>query len=196
MTMNHIKPPKSPCSHRVYQMDCAEYDRLLAHAEGRCQICRAVPQDTKHGFLVVDHDATVGQWAVRGLLCTPCNTNITVSPSFSPEFDAYMSDPWWRRSLAEQGLSPEIKPEPPVGTEVTVMPNRRRWRREGEKWRHMAGYRSADLRWGELNRRFGPHRILVPAQRIEPDARYKDRADRLRKTTAPERPAASEEQTA
>lgn len=31
---------------------------------------------------------------------------------------------------------------------------------------------------------------------IEPDARYKDRADRLRKTTAPERPVNSEETTA
>jgi hypothetical protein len=28
---------------------------------------------------------------------------------------------------------------------------------------------------------------------IEPDARYKDRADRLRKATAPERPTSSEE---
>ncbi|MBD9723463.1 hypothetical protein PV755_45330 [Streptomyces caniscabiei] len=30
---------------------------------------------------------------------------------------------------------------------------------------------------------------------IEPDARYKDRADRLRKTPAPERPVSSEETT-
>lgn len=182
--MSHTKPSKGPCSHRVYQLDCAEYDRLWGHAGGRCQICGVAPEQTKHGFLVVDHDASVGQWAVRGLLCTPCNTGITVSPTYSREFEAYMAAPWWRKRLSEQGLSAEMRPEPPVGTDVFVLPNRRRWRRQGEKWEHMAGYRSSDLRWEELNRRFGPHRIVIPTQR----------AERLRKTA--ERPVSGEETSA
>lgn len=176
--MKHTKPPKSPCSHRVYQMDCAEYDRLLEHAGGRCQICRAAPEETKHRFLVVDHDFRVGQWAVRGLLCSPCNTNITVSPSGSQEFEAYMEMPWWRKRLSEQGLSAEMQPEPPVGSEVLLTTNRRRWRREGDRWHHLDGYPGSALKWEELNRRYGPHRLRI-----------------LTKTTAPERPAGSEETT-
>ncbi|MEU7240276.1 endonuclease domain-containing protein [Streptomyces sparsogenes] len=160
---NHQKPKGRPCAHKTYRVSCDEYDRLLEEAGGRCQICRVHPGETKQGFLVVDHDASVGCWAVRGLLCTACNTGITVSPSYSKEFNSYMANPWWRRMLEEQGLSGEMHPEPPLGAVVIVLPNRRRWRRESDRWQQLANYGGYDLTWKELNRRFGPHRILLPS---------------------------------
>lgn len=49
------------------------YARLLSKQDGRCAICRT---DTPrgHGRFHVDHDELTG--AVRGLLCTSCNTGI------------------------------------------------------------------------------------------------------------------------
>ncbi len=33
-------------------------------------------EETKSGFLCIDHDEMKGRWAVRGLLCTTCNTSL------------------------------------------------------------------------------------------------------------------------
>jgi len=44
-----------------------EYDALLAKQEGRCAVCRGIPETR----MPVDHDHNTGR--VRGLLCQNCN---------------------------------------------------------------------------------------------------------------------------
>lgn len=53
---------------KVYGIDSAEYERLLALQGGKCAICRRRPGKKR---LAVDHNHTTG--ANRGLLCGRCN---------------------------------------------------------------------------------------------------------------------------
>jgi hypothetical protein len=56
---------------KVYGIDAAEYDRLLALQGGKCAICRARPKSKR---LAVDHDHKTGE--VLGLLCSRCNHDL------------------------------------------------------------------------------------------------------------------------
>ncbi|MVO84179.1 hypothetical protein GPA10_05180 [Streptomyces sp. p1417] len=156
---DHVKPRGRACSHRTYHLGCEDYDRLVRRAAGRCQICRAAPEQTKHGFLVVDHDATVGQWAVRGLLCSTCNTALPdgVTPKWAT---GYLARPWWREELHRLGADAEPKPEPPDGS-IVVACRGLRWRRDGEVWRHVAKYRGSPRTWMWLQRHYGPHNLRL-----------------------------------
>jgi hypothetical protein len=51
-----------------------DYDRILTEQSGRCSICRSVDPGKGHNRFLVDHDHITG--AMRGLLCTYCNTAI------------------------------------------------------------------------------------------------------------------------
>jgi hypothetical protein len=51
-----------------YKLEPGELDRRFAEQEGRCAICSRLRK------LVVDHCHQTG--AVRGLICTPCNTGL------------------------------------------------------------------------------------------------------------------------
>lgn len=228
----HQRPRKSSCGHRLYGLSCPDYDRLIAHAEGACQICGVKPGQTGHGFLVVDHDDTVGQWAVRGLLCQDCNSALPMG-STPPWASDYLAHPWWKLELARLGVSPEPGPEPPVGSTVAV--HGLNFRRETDGWHHVASFGGSPRTWVELNRRYAPHRIeviavlqvddvsrwprperaayVIAALRagikpmevtrasgwtyatvrkmardagIEPDERYRDRAERLKKAQSEE----------
>lgn len=53
---------------RFYGMTEQEYDAMLLQQGGCCAVCSRVPADR----LAVDHDHITG--AIRGLLCTQCNT--------------------------------------------------------------------------------------------------------------------------
>ncbi len=82
--------------HRHYRMICVEYADLVRRADNRCEICRISGRDTGHGFLMIDHDYAYGVRGVRGLLCCPCNSRLTVSPE-SLAADAmarYLANPW------------------------------------------------------------------------------------------------------
>ena len=57
---------------RVYGISADEYARRFAEQGGVCGLCRKAPTGRKR--LSVDHDHATG--AVRGLLCTQCNTLI------------------------------------------------------------------------------------------------------------------------
>ena len=62
---------------RVYGLEAGEYDTLLQKQEGVCAICgKDTPtnQDETRTNLYVDHCHTSG--AVRGLLCSSCNTGL------------------------------------------------------------------------------------------------------------------------
>lgn len=79
-------------------MSCAEYAALLQRADGRCEICRIPGAETSHGYLVIDHDYAYGfsGGAVRGLLCSSCNTRIAY-PTNTENREAaerYLANPW------------------------------------------------------------------------------------------------------
>lgn len=57
---------------KKYGVTREQYGAMLLAQGGVCAICREVPTGKK-GFMV-DHDHTTG--AVRGLLCSPCNSGI------------------------------------------------------------------------------------------------------------------------
>lgn len=56
---------------KAYGMDAAAYGRMLAEQSGVCLICGDAPDGKP---LFVDHCHATG--AVRGLLCTQCNTGL------------------------------------------------------------------------------------------------------------------------
>lgn len=156
----HTKPTGRSCTHWNYRMSCEDYDALLRRARHRCEICRKRGEDTTHGFLCIDHDAAVAQWAVRGLLCSSCNTQLDY-PYFvgkAPRASVYLAAPWYVTMLGKRGLTAELPPEPPVGTAVRVAKSGV-WRRTPEGW-----CRSRYLRtWRHLHRRNGPHNISIIA---------------------------------
>jgi hypothetical protein len=84
--------------HRRYGMSCAEYASLFRRADGKCEICRIPGSKTKHGYLVIDHDYAYGfnGGAVRGLLCSTCNTRIAypLRPSDKDAAERYLANPW------------------------------------------------------------------------------------------------------
>lgn len=57
---------------RRYGITVEDYDRMLSSQDGLCGICLAPPGQGRR--FAVDHDHKTG--AVRGLLCTNCNTGI------------------------------------------------------------------------------------------------------------------------
>ncbi|MFD3520432.1 endonuclease domain-containing protein [Streptomyces sp. NPDC058653] len=160
---SHAPPRSAPCAHKAYELACDDYDRLIEHARGVCEICGIAPEQTGHGFLVVDHDATVGQWAVRGLLCSDCNSALPCgsSPGWARE---YLAHPWWKIELERQGASADTPDEPPIGSLVTT--GYLNFRRTAAGWENAAtGYSGSARNWAGLNRRYGPHnlrRIMAP----------------------------------
>lgn len=58
---------------RLYGIDLAQYQALLARQGGRCACCGIDRDDGARGFSV-DHDHVTGE--IRGLLCVNCNVGI------------------------------------------------------------------------------------------------------------------------
>jgi recombination endonuclease VII len=146
----------------MYLLSCAEYDVLVADHDARCAICRRTAGETSHGFLCIDHDPPVGDWAVRGLLCSSCNGRLSMSPGWRPEAEVYLAFPWYRQWLRERALPTAAQPEPPLG--ATIMEGHRSWRRTKYGWlRGDKTDRWCALSWEKLNQAYGPHRILIPA---------------------------------
>lgn len=60
------------CNHTLYSLTCESYDRLWRRANGCCELCgrRLIVES-----MAIDHDHTLGRWAVRGLLCITCNAH-------------------------------------------------------------------------------------------------------------------------
>lgn len=98
------------CVHTKYRMPCDQYDALWEEGGGRCHICGQLERyQTGRGPLQIDHDARLGYWAVRGLLCVGCNVRLGTGTISGPEVDAYLAQPWYR-SLPYAHL---IAAEPP-----------------------------------------------------------------------------------
>jgi len=155
----------STCRHTAYLMTCDQFDDLLKRSEQRCEICRRYGTETSHGQLYIDHDATRGMWAARGLLCGRCNSMLMHEKQFVPEVAAYLAAAWWRSMLAELGVVADPE-EPPIGT-VVYAGQCCHWKRDRKGWFCTCGrhrHRSSWQRrtWWELLRSFGPHRMRIP----------------------------------
>lgn len=83
----------STCQHKRYRMLCDEFDLLILRSGGRCEICDIPGEDSPYGRLFIDHDAWLGWWAVRGLLCGTCNSK-TGRGWRAPAVDRYLAQPW------------------------------------------------------------------------------------------------------
>lgn len=59
---------------RNYGITPEQYEQMVEARQGRCDICKRLPQDRRGSKLFVDHVA--GTKIVRGLLCLKCNVGI------------------------------------------------------------------------------------------------------------------------
>jgi hypothetical protein len=159
--MNHARPPSGRCTHRNYNLSCEEFDELVVDHEGRCAICGCMGPESKLGVLVIDHDFRHGNWAVRGLLCSRCNTVIDVAVrERTPREQAYLASPWWRRRFALLNLAAEVHPEPAVG--AVVIAGREYWKRTRVGWEHSYAQSYAKRKsWRDLTVMHAPHEIRV-----------------------------------
>lgn len=145
------------CQHRVYDLTCDEMDALIDHADAACQLCRLAAPDTPQGKLHIDHDARRGPWAVRGLLCSPCNTSLERWPlPPTPAQLAYLAAPWIDLANGSR-VTPEA--EPPIGTTVSCGHSRRLWTRADVGWWPAPGHGGMVFSWERLNHIYAPHRI-------------------------------------
>lgn len=155
--MNHSRPARGRCAHRAYCLTCDEFDELVAEHSGRCALCNCTGSESRRGVLVIDHDFRYGNWAVRGLLCSRCNTLIDIpGRQRTLAEEAYLVDPWWRRRFGRLGLPTEVLPEPALGTLVVV--DRESWKRTGAGWEHAYIPRKS---WRDLTAKHPPHAIHV-----------------------------------
>lgn len=156
----HTKPAGRPCRHRSYWLSCEDFDRLRARALDRCEICGTRGSDTGHGELHIDHDPALGDWAVRGLLCSRCNTSLHRLDSDAAR--AYLANPW-------HGDVTPVRLEPPVGSKVVDLRGYTWKRLPNGKWRSNSGHRGSAMTWLLLNKRFGPHNLRLARENgIEP----------------------------
>lgn len=98
--IRHPHTKRITCGHRIYGMDCADLDELYEFAGHACQICRISERDS--GVLHIDHDPPVGDYAVRGLLCGWCNTNLPWWQHWGDDHlraraERFLAQPWYRR---------------------------------------------------------------------------------------------------
>lgn len=89
--------PHRSCAHAKYRLTCKELDNLRQEANGQCQICDRPEAQLPGQLLHVDHEAAIGPWAVRGLLCGRCNSGMHLPAIAGARVDAYLADPWYRR---------------------------------------------------------------------------------------------------
>lgn len=97
------------CYHASYRLTCAEYDDLLRLAKGRCKICKE-PTETFY----IDHDHTLGEWAVRGLLCNGCNLRLAKVEAGRHKTTAavsrYLANAWHKRQASSAVKAARVLP--------------------------------------------------------------------------------------
>lgn len=107
------------CQHRYYWMTCADYDELEARADGCCERC-----GTPSSRPWIDHDHSIGDHAVRGLVCSKCNAHMRRIDSGERPMDElttqYLSNYFQaeKRSVVTVGTRPAnvAAPRIPVST--------------------------------------------------------------------------------
>ncbi len=164
--MTRLAVPRIPCTqgsggrqcrhaHRSYLMTCDEFAGLDDRAEGRCEICRRPAELSPGGGLYIDHQGG-RRWAVRGLLCNPCNTVLTDGREPTPEQRAYLERAWYR------GLDLSLRTEPMNVYAVNGRWNMT-WRRGRSGWETvLRGGKLTD--WPTIWSHNGPHLRVVGAR--------------------------------
>lgn len=168
MSEGRTLPDHETCRHRWYGLSCEQFEAMLQACGRQCEACGCPSENSSAGKLVVDHDGTVGNWAVRGLLCTTCNVTFRIDRPDPEWAKGYLANPWWARMLKELGISADI-PEPSDWTETLdgyfIEPRVQAsdgslWYRRPGGWER--GYKSGELRsWSSLISTFGPHNLAV-----------------------------------
>ncbi len=162
-------PAHFNCSHRKYRLTCAQFEALLERSGGQCEACSKPGHhlsrwDQKGHLprrLQIDHDHSLGIWAVRGLLCGRCNSTIDREPS--NVLTTYDARAFYRTVLAEHGVGVEQLPEPPIGACVRDFAFRL-WRRTDLGWEALHKYawnRPTHLTWLDLLADSGPHNLTA-----------------------------------
>ena len=160
-------PHHATCRHEAYRLTCGEFETLLADCQYSCATCGSTGAETTLGMLVIDHDGQVGDWAVRGVLCTPCNVTIRIDREPPEWAQKYLAAPWWKRMLADRDLA-LLPPEPTgryinrtegwtYGTAVTDFDGHI-WHRNGDVWER-GGKKNEPVSWRQLVRMYGPHAL-------------------------------------
>lgn len=157
-------------THIKYTLSCRQFDRLLARSQGRCEACGCPPEESRFGTLAIDHSSKLGYWAVRGLLCTSCNSALNPWSVDIPRFRDYTRNAFYLTLLAEADVSAEHPPEPPRGS-VVLDHGGRPWRHESTRsakggfayqWfpRHRR-YPQAPEDWAWITEHSGPHQLRL-----------------------------------
>ena len=162
MATTRTLPDHDRCdTHRGYKLSCEQYESLIADSGQRCELCRKLSTETSYGKLYIDHEGH--DWAVRGLLCTGCNSVIRTFKTFPPGTRKanYLLNAWWKRQCASAGLPTSKSPEPPTGSAIRDQ-FRIVWLHERDgKWRpHGQGKPGISwLSWEDIYRLRGPHNM-------------------------------------
>jgi Recombination endonuclease VII len=149
--------------HRHYKLSCDQFDALHAESDGRCQICRRLPEDTSHRMLCIDHSGWL--WRVRGLLCGTCNSTLGVMKDNWNLGRDYIARPWWRRECERLGLPADRVPEPDIGSAIRNQFGLV-WARvhaePGRDWEMptQRGQHRMPMRWNALYDDYGAHNLL------------------------------------
>ena len=155
-TPGHVKC----ATHKTFRLTCKQYDVLLERAGNCCEICGLEATAIEPWPLDIDHDPSVGKWAVRGLLCHPCNLKLRSDRRVArtPEIERYMLNAWYLEQCRLAGASPVMPPEPGLGSSL---------RAGGYWWMHMtldrpSGWEATVLNnwscksWHDLWYQYGP----------------------------------------
>lgn len=164
------------CLHWGYALSCHTFEVLLERSKGVCEICGLAGFQNARRKLFIDHDPTVGQWAVRGLLCFECNTYL--EKLREPEVDRFKANAFYLQILKDCG-APLYLEEPPRGARVVDVQGLP-WERRGDEWHHAPErwQRPKDRipqRWERLHYKNGPAylmaRLTLPksAERVAAD---------------------------
>jgi hypothetical protein len=156
-------PGHGSCRHRFYGLNCRDYEQILTDTQQRCELCGVGPRGNTYGKLFIDHDPSVGQWAVRGLLCHRCNSLIADKPGWGVVLPAgtegYLANPWFKRKLAEAGATLEGPLEPLEGGKFTDTWGYR-WEKYSGEWRCSCS-RIKWSTWKQIMHRLGPYAITI-----------------------------------
>lgn len=115
------------CYHVGYSLSCSEYDDLLRLADGLCSICK-----NENPRPYIDHDHTLGTWAVRGLICHGCNQHLKCVDAgrrpVTPPVANYLANAWHERQGSSSIKQARVQPKvecPSCGRPTSVHSNGR-----------------------------------------------------------------------